>query len=89
MFTAFVKTLIKNGGGAWHVHRIEAETEEGLNLKRDMLLAKGWGDATEEEHTAQLEEVRTRAESVAAQDADESQEDVEKESEEVADESVA
>lgn len=79
MYEAFMKTLIKNGGGAWHVIRIEAETEEGINLKRDMYLAKAWGDATAEEYDAQEEAVRNRASEVAAQDADESQPDVEKE----------
>lgn len=79
MYEAYMKTLIKDGGGKWHVIRIAAETEEGLNLKRDIYLAKAWGDSSKEEYDAQLEEVRTRAEEAAAQDADESQEDVEKE----------
>ena len=47
---AYMKQLIVNGGGKFHVIRIGAGNEEALNVKRDMYLADDWHDATEAEY---------------------------------------
>lgn len=56
MFQAFVKQLIENGGGAFNVVRLEAETESELNTKRDTYLGADFQDATEEDYNAQSAE---------------------------------
>jgi hypothetical protein len=54
MFDAYLKQLVVDGGGAFTVCRISAETEEALKVKRDVYLADDWQDATEEEYRAQF-----------------------------------
>lgn len=67
MLYAFLKQLIVNGEGAFHVIRIGAETEEALNAKRDMYLADDWQDATVEDYDAQASEVEV-VEEVASEE---------------------
>jgi len=54
---AYVKKLIKDGEGKFNVVRLEAETEEGINLKRDEYLANDYQDCPEEDYTAQIKAV--------------------------------
>lgn len=56
MVEAYLKQLVQDGGGKFTVCRISAETEEALNVKRDIYLGDDWQDATKEEYTAQFAE---------------------------------
>lgn len=53
MVEAYLKQLIQNGNGKFHVTRVTAETQEALDVKRDVYLADDWQDATKEEYDAQ------------------------------------
>lgn len=57
MLYAFMKQLIVDGGGKFTVCRIGAESEEALNVKRDMYLADDWQEATEDEYKSQFEAI--------------------------------
>jgi hypothetical protein len=61
---AYVKKLIVNGEGKFNVVKLEAETEEGINLKRDEYLANDYQDCPEEDYTAQIEAVEPTVEPV-------------------------
>lgn len=51
---AYMKLLKSDGSGSFVYVQLEAETEESLNLKRDMYLADGYGDSTKEEYDADV-----------------------------------
>lgn len=60
MFEAFMKTLIKDGEGAMHVIRIDAETDGALTLKKDLYMSRGWAEGSKEEYEGQLAEIESR-----------------------------
>lgn len=62
MFTEYMKTLIQNGGGKFNVIKIEAQTEEGIQLKRDEYMSNDYQVATQEEYDAQVKEAADREE---------------------------
>jgi|CXWL01.1.fsa_nt_gi hypothetical protein len=51
---AYMKQLVVDGGGKFSVCKLQAETEEALNVKRDVYLADDWQDATEAEYHQQF-----------------------------------
>uniref|UniRef100_A0A6H1ZGT1 Uncharacterized protein n=1 Tax=viral metagenome TaxID=1070528 RepID=A0A6H1ZGT1_9ZZZZ len=65
MVNAYMKQLIVNGEGKFHVVRIGAEGEEALAVKRDIYLGDDWQDATVEEYDAQMASVEVPVEEVA------------------------
>lgn len=50
----YMKQLIVNGGGKFHVIRIGADTPEALEVKRGIYLADDWQEATEAEYNEQM-----------------------------------
>lgn len=54
MCEAYMKQLVANGGGKFSVVRLSAETEEALNVKRDIYLGDDFQDATKEDYDAQF-----------------------------------
>lgn len=54
MLYEYMKQLVENGEGLFTVCRIGAETEEALNVKRDMYLADDWQVATKDEYDQQF-----------------------------------
>jgi glucan-binding YG repeat protein len=67
MVEAYLKQLIQNGEGKFHVIRIAAEGQEALNVKRDVYLADDWQDATKEEYDAQMNSASTEQPNVQSE----------------------
>ncbi len=54
MLYEYMKQLVVNGDGKFHVIRIGAEGQEALDVKRDIYLSDDWQVATQEEYDAQM-----------------------------------
>ena len=57
MLYEYMKQLVVNGDGKFHVIRIGAEGQEALDVKRDVYLSDDWQVATQEEYDAQVNSV--------------------------------
>lgn len=56
---AYVKQLIVNGDGKYHVVKLGADSAQALSIKKDIYMADAWEEATEAEYQAQMGESST------------------------------